>query len=209
MDFLELFQTIVGILIISGIVYSLTKSLKRLFQVAGGLVILETYNNIWDLGIWPIIQNAYGIYGVMLLTLMALICNLLVLRWYQKKSNVDWLGITIVDDILLKSKLIKEKYVQKSGVKKIILKIQVYFFNFMEKIIQRKWLPFLLLSLFIDSFIATAFYLHCKNKSVNVPMKKIDYFVFVLSTLISCFAWSIFTELIVLPSVKSLWGSIS
>ncbi|MEI6528685.1 MAG: hypothetical protein WCO10_03400 [bacterium] len=101
MNIWDIVKIVFWILIVSGTVFYFTKSVKRLFQVAGGLALFEAYNSLYDYGLWPIIQGWFGSNGVIGLTIGALVLNLIMLKWYQK-CRVDWLGITVVDDFVAK-----------------------------------------------------------------------------------------------------------
>jgi hypothetical protein len=177
--------------------------------VTSGLVILETYNGIWDIGIWPVIQHLFGVYGVLVLTLIALILNFAVLRWYQKHTKTDWLGITVVDDIVMKADKLQHTYRVSTGVHKLFIAIPAGFFWLAKKTIVGKWVPLLVLSLFTDGFVATAYYVNWKNKSMHCQLGKSEYTVLAMTTVISCLAWSLFTEWITLPAFQSLWHTIT
>ena len=97
----DILKILFWIVIIAGTVFYFTKSVKRLFQVAGGLALFETYNSLYDYGLWPIIQGWFGSSGALGLSVGALILNFIMLKWYQK-CKVDWLGITVTDDIVKK-----------------------------------------------------------------------------------------------------------
>jgi len=200
----DILKVLFWILIVSGTVYFFTKSVKRALQVAGGLALFEIYNSLYDIVLWPIIQGYFGGKGALVLTVFALILNFIMLKWYQK-CQIDWLGITVTDEMIKKSEKARLAYSASEGVKKLKLAIPVYGFWIIEKAITIRIIPFLVLSVYQDSFVATAFYLHRKNGSVKVGLKNEDYIVFVLSTLFSCFVWTLFTEWITLPAFKSMW----
>ena len=197
-----------GIVIVAGTVFYFTKSVKRLFQVAGGLALFETYNNLYDIGLWPLIQGLFGGYGAVALTVLALILNFVMLKWYQR-CKTDWLGITVTDDIVERSRLTSATYKASHGWKKLWLALPTFGLWIATKAITIRIIPFLVLSTIQDSFVATAFYLHRKNGSVKVAMTKWDYIVFLVSTIFSCIAWTLFTEFLTLPAFKSVWHTFS
>lgn len=204
MNIWDIMKIVFWILIVSGTVFYFTKSVKRLFQVAGGLTVYELYNSLFDIGLWPIIQGWFGAYGALGLTVTALICNFIILKWYQK-CQVDWLGITVVDDILEKIIKTKVKWQKGSILKKILFALPVLILWFAEKAITVRIIPFLALSAIDDSFVATAFYLHRKNGTVKTAMTKWDYGVFIVSTVFGCVVWSLFTEWVTLPAFRNVW----
>lgn len=209
MNLSEILKILFWVLVVSGTVFFFTKSLKRLFQVTSGLFILEFYNSVWDIGIWPVIQGLFGVYGIIGLTLIALVLNFAVLRWYQKYCKTDWLGITIVEDIIHKAKHIQCLYNSSKGFRKILIAIPTMLLWVAQKCIIGKWVPILVLSLFTDGFVATAYFINWKNKTMNCRLGRDEYFVLGLTTIVSCVAWSIFTEWITLPAFKTLWQTFA
>jgi hypothetical protein len=206
---LEILKTVLGIVVFAGIVYACTKSLTRLFQVAAGQAIFGLYNIIFDFCLWPIIQDKFGVYGAVGLTLLATVMNLCVLMWYQKTCKTDWLGIDIVHDIVAKAEHIRTVKHTYHGIRKFLFLIHKSVFLLSACLIKGVWIPILYISLFHDSFLATAYYVNWKHHTVNVKLVKDDYIVFLTSTLISCIGWSIFTEMITLPAFKTLWQTFA
>lgn len=203
----NLLQILFWILIVSGTVFYFTRSVKRLFQVAGGLALFEAYNNLFDYGLWPIIQGWFGGYGALGLTLTALICNFAMLKWYRS-CKTDWLGVTVTDDIVIRADEMLFRYRQSVGRKKLMLALPTLALWIAERGIRVRLISFLILSVFGDSFIATAFLLHRKNGRANVALKGEDYVVFILSTIFSCVVWTLFTEWITLPAFKNMWQTV-
>ncbi len=204
----DILKILFWIVIIAGTVFYFTKSVKRLFQVAGGLALFETYNSLYDYGLWPIIQGWFGSSGALGLSVGALILNFIMLKWYQK-CKVDWLGITVTDDIVKKSVDVRQAYKMGNGLKKLKLALPTLILWIVEKAITVPLIPFLVLSAIQDSFVATAFYLHRKNGSVSVALKKVDYVVFILSTIFSCFVYTLFNEWVIIPAFKHMWQTFA
>lgn len=204
MNIWDIIKILFWIAIISGTVYYFTKSVKRLFQVAGGLALFETYNNLYDFALWPIVQNKFGSLGVVGLTIGAVIFNFVMLKWYQK-SKVDWLGITVTDAVVKKSVDVRCKYLTSDGLKKLLLALPTLILLIVEKAITIRFVSFLILSIFQDSFVATAFFLHRKNGKFDVVLKKEDYVVFIISTIIGCLAWTLFSAVVTIPAFKHVW----
>lgn len=209
MNLIEILKILFWILVVSGTVFACTKSLKRLFQVTSGLIILEIYNNVWDIGIWPIIQGIFGVYGVIGLTLSALILNFVVLRWYQTHCKTDWLGITVVDKIVLKAQQMQENKSTDIGFKKFWNTICLNVLLVLKKIIVGKWIPILVLIIFTDGFVVTAYYLNQKYGSVHHKLAKNDYIFLIVSTVVGCILWAFFTEWITLPAFRNIWQFVS
>lgn len=207
MNIWDIMQIVFWILVVSGIVFYFTKSVKRLFQVAGGLALFEAYNNLFDVVLWPVIQGWFGGYGALGLTVTALILNFIMLKWYQR-CKVDWLGITVTDDILKKGFLVGFSYEFSYGWEKLRLAPLVGIYWLVEKAITVRLIPFLVLSVFGDSFIATAFLLHQKNGHKDVALEREDYVVFILSTIFSCLVWTLFTEWAILPAFRNMWQTL-
>lgn len=209
MKLTDILHVLFWILVVSGTVYCFTRSFKRLFQVTGGLMLLSVYNNLWDIGIWPIIQGLYGLVGIMVLVLLALCSNFLVLRWYKKTCKTDWLGISVVDDIVQKAIHMQHKYSLSHGIHKFLISVPTAGLWVAQKLIVGKWVPILVLALFTDGFVATAYYMKWKYKDSNYIFGKSEYIILTLTSIVSCVAWSIFTEMITLPAFKSLWETFA
>ena len=200
---------IFGIVVFAGFVYVFTKSITRLLQVAAGQAIFGIYNILFDLVLWPIIQEKFGFYGVVGLTLLATLLNFFVLLWYQKTCKKDWLGIDLVHDIVAKAEQVRTVEHTYHGFKKIWFPIYKAILLLSARLIKGTWIPILYLSLFHDSFLATAYYVNWKHRSMNIKLAKDDYIVFLFSSFTSCIGWSVFTELITLPAFKSLWHTFA
>lgn len=204
MNLWDIIKIVLWILIVSGTVYYFTKSVKRLFQVAGGLALFETWNGILDYGVWPLIQGFFGGFGALGMILLTFANNFITLKWYQK-CKIDWLGITVVDDVLIKVVETRRKCWSGSGLKKTLLALPAICLWLVEKAITVRLIPFLVLSAVQDSFIATAFYLHRKNGTVHVVLEKGDYVVFILSTIFSCLVYTLLNEFVIIPAFKNVW----
>ena len=208
MSIVDIVKIVFGIIVVSGIVYAFTNSLKRFFQVAGGLAALSAFNNLVDFGIWPVVQGMFGAYGVVGLILMATVLNFLVLRLYQKTSNTDWLGITVVDDVVRKADEMQGVYHGSSRSRKAVYAFPYLGLMVAKKIIEGRWVPILVLTVFIDSFVATAFHLHSRNRGAHHVMRREDYVFFVVCTVVSCLAWTAFPQWITLPAFKNSWEPV-
>ncbi len=204
MDIQSILKTLFWILIVSGTVYYFTKSIRKLLVVAGGFTAFESWNAFLDLGVWPIVQGLFGIFGALGMIILTSIGNFIILKLYQK-SKEDWLGITIIDDVVKKGLEVRRVYKTNSGSKKLLYVMPAFGFWVVEKIISVRLIPFIILSIY-DSFVATAYYLQRENGTVKVVLKKKDYLVFILSTILSCEVWALAIEWLTLPAFKNVWG---
>jgi len=204
MNIQKVLEILFWILIVSGTVFYFTKSVKRMFQVAGGLAIFESWNYVFDYGLWPIVQGCFGGIGALVMIILAFINNFILLKWYRK-CQVDWLGITVTDSVIKKSIEIRKSFDVSHGLKKLILALPTLVLFIAEKAITIRLIPFLVLSALQDSFVATAFYLHQENGNAKVELKAKDYFVFVLSTIYSCLIYTLFSEWVIIPAFKNVW----
>lgn len=205
MNIFEILKTAFGILAFALVVYFITSSVKRLLEVAAGQALFGLYNILFDFVLWPIVQEKYGVQGVIGLTILATIMNLCVLFWYKKTCKKDWLGIDVVHDIVEKAEHTRTTTKTLIGFAKIWYPIYKAVLLVSSYLIKGKWIPLLYLSLFHDSFLATAYYINWKHKKVNVEFAKDDYVVFFVSTAVSCIGWSIFTALITLPAFRQIF----
>lgn len=205
MNIFEILKTALGILAFAFVVYFITNSLRRLLEVAAGQALFGIYNILFDFGLWPIIQEKYGISGVVGLTILATIMNLCILFWYKKTCKTDWLGIDIVHEIVAKAEHARTAKKTLVGFARIWYPVYKAILLLSASLIKGKWAPLLYLALFHDSFLATAYYINWKHKTVNVELGKDGYIVFFVSTLVSCIGWSVFTALITLPAFRQIF----
>ena len=164
--------------------------------------LYEAYNSSFEFLVWPIIQALLGFIGIALLTLIALINNLIILLWYQKKK-VDWFGVNVLEDLKTKGHLWVHKVDDsKNVVKKISLYIPAKILQLMIWTLNKNDIfAFVTLSVWQDSFITTIFLRHGKFDKLD----RRDYIIFVSSTILGCLVWSGLMQ-IVITVVKSIWG---
>ncbi|MFH0755117.1 MAG: hypothetical protein V1910_00420 [bacterium] len=205
MDIIEILKILFWIFIIAWTVFYFTKSVKRFFQVAGGLAAFESVNGLLDFGLWPIIQGSFGYKGIIVLFIFALIFNFFVFKLYQK-MGIDWLGIIVTDDIIKKSEKMLMEWKIKNWRKKILLAPITFFLRFLSICIKVKVIAFFVFSLFWDPVIAMALFVHRKYGSAYIKLKLKDYIFFLLSTSIACFGWTIFNWIIIIPAFKNIWS---
>lgn len=184
----------VGIVTFGIIVWLVSKNLKNTLKVMSGWGIYEAYNFAFDFLIWPIIQGFYGVIGIIILILIALINNLIILMWYQKKK-VDWFGVTDFEKFKIKGHLWVNKLDDSPNkIKKISLFIPAKILQFLIWLLNKNDIfAFVTLSMWQDSFITTIFLRHGKFDKLD----KRDYIVFVSSTILSCLAWSVLVEVVI------------
>ena len=198
----EIIIAILGVVILGIIVLFVSKNLKRSLQVMSGWGLYEAYNFAFDFLVWPIIQGFFGIVGIVLLILIALVNNLILLLWYQNKKT-DWFGVNVLEDLKTKGHLwVHEVSNHKSAVKRISLFIPAKILQLMIWLLNKNDIfAFVTLSLWQDSFITTIFLRHGRFDKLD----KRDYIIFVSSTILSCLAWSVLMQAIII-TVRFFWG---
>jgi hypothetical protein len=191
-----------GILIFGTLVFLISKNPKHTFHVVSGWVIYEAYNSAFDFLLWPMIQNLYGLWGIISLTVFALLNNLVLLLWYHK-NRVDWLGVKAVEDMKEAGHVWAHKVGDsQNSIKKISLFLPAKILHFIIWLFHENDIfAFVTLSTWQDSFITTIFLRHGKFDRLN----KRDYMIFVLSTILSCLVWSTIMQ-VAITGVKLTWG---
>ena len=185
------FLIVFSLALIGIIVYLLSGNWKKAFMVVGGWGVYEITSNIYDYIFWPFIQNRYGDGSVIFLSIGATIMCFLLLKWYQVSGN-DWLGVNYLEEIKIKA----DKWAN------LIYKHQNWFIRIIMFVPAKSlqlviWLlkindisAFLFLSIWKDSFVTTAFLRHGKFGK----LEKRDYRIFIVSAIISGFAWGAFVK---------------
>lgn len=193
-----------GVLALGLIVFVVSGNLKKTIRVMSGWGIYEAYNFLFDFILWPLLQAFYGIWGVILLIILALINNFLILLWYQSKK-IDWFGVRVLEDIKEKGHVWVNKIGKsKNIVKKYSLYIPVKVLQLMIWLLNKNDIfAFVTLSVWQDSFITTIFLRHGKFTKLD----RRDYFIFVFSTILSCLAWSVLMQIII-TAVKAIWSLV-
>ncbi|MGB8815735.1 MAG: hypothetical protein WCC74_00645 [Minisyncoccia bacterium] len=186
---------VLGIAILGAVIFLISKNIKRTFQVMSGWGLYEVYNFAFDFLVWPIIQAIFGFLGIILLIIIALINNFLILLWYQKKK-VDWFGVNEVEDLKIRGHLwVHAVHNHPNVIKKISLFIPAKILQLMLWLLNKNDVfAFVTLSVWQDSFITTIFLRHGKFDKLD----KRDYIIFVSSTILSCLAWSVLMQFIII-----------
>jgi len=195
------------LLVIGTAVYLLSGNIKKTLMVVGGWGIYDSIDSVYNLIIWPIVQNSYGVISVLYLTIGAIILNLLVLHWYQRQGT-DWLGVKYLEEIKEREVEFANKfYFHKNRIVRILMYIPIKIFQLVIWLLKKNDVfAFFFLSLFNDSFITTVVLRHGRFDKLN----KRDYLIFISSTLLGCFLWGFFVEigLFILHFLVNLIGSL-
>jgi len=193
---------VAGIVILGIIVFLVSKNWKRTVQVMSGWGLYEAYCFAFDFLLWPILQAFYGFLGILVLIALALTANFLVLLWYQKKK-VDWFGVNEVENIKTKCHLwVHEVSNHQNVIKRFSLYIPAKILQFMIWLLNKNDIfAFVTLSVWQDSFITTIFLRHGRFDKLD----KRDYIIFVASTILSCLAWSVLMEVVII-AIRAFLG---
>lgn len=204
----EILKIVAGIIIVAWIIYVLTQSIRRTLEVATGLAIYESFNALYDMILWPYIQAKYMLLGIILLTIGAGIINLILLQIYRI-SKIDWLGTEEFEKFVEYSMKLKAKYdSETTWYKKVLHAFPALVTGIVAKSLNNKVFAFIYFSTILDSFVATAFYKSQKSGGRKDVITGGDYVYFVGSTVFSAGVWAVFSAIITIPVVGSLWNAI-
>ena len=89
---------ILTIFVIGTVVYLLSGNIKKTLMVVGGWGLYDFADSVYNLVLWPVIQNSYGAISILYLTLGAVAFNLPVLYLYQRGGK-DWLGVKYLEEV--------------------------------------------------------------------------------------------------------------
>ncbi len=167
-----------------------------------GWGIYEAYNFSVDYVLWPVLQSLYGLYGILILIVMALINNFIILLWYHRKK-VDWLGVSEVENLKAKGHLwVHQVSNHENLVRRFSLYLPAKFLQFMIWILNKNDIfAFVTLSVWQDSFITTIFLRHGSFEKLD----KRDYFIFIFSTIFGCLGWSLLMQVII-TAIRAILG---
>lgn len=193
-----------GIIALGFIVFVVSGNLKKSLKVMSGWGIYEAYNFLFDFLLWPVLQAFYGVFGVLLLIILALINNFIILLWYENKK-VDWFGVDVLENVKAKGHIWVNKIGKsKNIVKKISLYIPAKILQLIILLLKKNDIfAFVTLSVWQDSFITTIFLRHGNFNKLN----RRDYIIFVSSTILSCLVWSVLMQAII-TAIKTIFGGI-
>ncbi|MEI8339240.1 MAG: hypothetical protein WCF94_01090 [bacterium] len=183
-----------GILLFGLVVFLVSKNIKRTAVVMSGWGLYEAYNFAFDYIIWPILQAFYGVWGMIILIIMALTMNFFVLIWYHKKK-VDWFGVNEIEDLKVKGHMwVHEVSNHKNLIKRFSLYIPAKLLQLMIWLLNKNDIfAFVTLSVWQDSFITTIFLRHGSFEKLD----KRDYTIFIASTIFSCLAWGVLMQIVI------------
>ena len=164
------------------------KILKRVAFVGTGWGLYSAFSWVYDNLLWLAVIGYLGVLqGSIVLTIGAMVINFIFLVTYQKNES-DWLGVNGFEDL----KEHGDKWAAKvqghhNAIVRLVLWVPALFFRLLVLAVRKNnMLAFVVLSIFEDSFITTAFL----RGKVGGELTKRDYTVFLASTAFSCIYWS-------------------
>ncbi len=176
-----------------------SKNWKTIAKVMSGWGIMELLNFFYDFPFWIWLQHHFGfVLGSIYASLGAFIFNFGLLIWYQQ-SGEDWLGVNIFEQIKKEGSEWTKKINSYNGwFLKIVLFFPVYVPSQIFRLViwslnKTELTTFIIFSIGTDSFVTTIFLRHGKFGKLNFR----DIKIFVASTLLSCFVWSLFNGFLV------------
>ncbi len=196
---------IITILAIGVVVYLLSGNIKKTMVVVGGWGIYDFADSIYNFVLWPIIQNNYGAFSIVYLTLGAVAMNLPVLFLYHRGGK-DLLGVKYLEEVKERELEFANKfYYHGNKIVRVLMYIPTKIFQFVIRLLKKNDVfAFIFLSLFNDSFIATVFLRHGNFDKLN----KRDFMIFTGSTLLGCALWGVIVE-VVLSLLHIIGGWLS
>jgi hypothetical protein len=184
------------------VVYLVSKDWKRTLQVVGGWGVYEIICLIYDYPIWLFLVGYFGdVNGSIIASVGAFAQNLALIIWYQK-NGTDWLGVNILEEIKERAGVWVTKINNhRAWYVRFGAYVPVRFFRAIICLLRKSdFTAFIVLSLWKDSFVTTAFLRHGKFGQ----LEKRDYMIFITSTILSCLWWSVFSVTI-LKVLQFIW----
>ena len=162
---------------------------QKLLHMGTGWSLYSAWSWVYDNPLWLAVIGWLGVgVGSALLTLGAMVNNFIFLVAYQKNEN-DWLGVNGFERL----KQDGEKWAQKAQshtnlLIRALLWVPAGFFRLLVWAVRKNnLLAFVVLSMYGDSFITTAFL----RGKVGGKLTTKDYATFLASTALSCAYWSL------------------
>jgi hypothetical protein len=127
------------------------------------------------------------------MSVMSLIINIFLIKWYTRKDN-DWLGVNIIEDLKRDGYKKIDRILKNSHVLLVaIMYIPIKLFNSILWMLKKNdILAFFVMSIWQDPFMTTVFLRHGKNG----PVTRKDYRVLLTSTVVTSLYWIVFIEVI-------------
>lgn len=189
-------QIIIFLIVLFLVLFFVAKDWKTIAKVMSGWAVMELFNFFLDFPVWMWFQVHFGlIRGSIYISTCAFVFNFGLLIWYQWCGE-DWLGVNILEKVKKEEKEWAKKinnYKNKSWFLKIVLFLPVYvpyqtFRLVIWSLNKTDLTTFLVFSIFQDSFVTTVFLRHGRFGKLDWR----DIKIFVASTILSCFTWSLF-----------------
>jgi hypothetical protein len=175
---------------------------NKIVKVIAGWTLYESWNWILDTPVWIYVCALLGVLiGSFVMTALAFVNNYIFLFFYNR-NNSDWLGEDVFEVLKDKAdKLIKWINNHSNQFVRIILWTPNLPFRFLFWAIQKNdVLAFIALSCLTDSFVTTTFL----RTDVGNKLTRRDHLIFVSSTALSCFYWSLRNG-VILAIIKGGW----
>ena len=184
------------------IVLLVSRSIRKAVCVAAGYGIYTLLSELYDMVLWPIIQGAYGVNGVIGMSLGAVAINFMVLSVYQRQK-VDWLGVGVIDALMRRSTDTANRFRNHPSCAGAFLFIPASIVQFLTRGLKTPWLAFILLSTIGDSFLTTAF----MRQGRFGPLERQDITIFFTSSLVGCGFWVVWNAGVV-TVFRQLWSAV-
>lgn len=185
------------------IVLLVSRSIRKAVCVAAGYGIYTLLSELYDMVLWPIIQGAYGVNGVIGMSLGAVVINFIVLSVYQQQK-VDWLGVSVIDALMNRSADTATRFRNHPSWAGAVLFIPACIIQFLTRGLKTPWLAFVILSTLGDSFLTTAFMRQGRFGS----LERRDITIFFTSSLVGCGFWVVWNAGVV-TVFRQLWRTIT
>jgi len=187
-------QTIIFFTVLFIVLSLVSKNWKTIAKVMSGWGIMESLNFFYDFPLWIWLQAHFGfVRGSIYASIGAFVVNIGLLIWYQR-SGEDWLGVNIFEQIKEEGDEWARKVNSYQGwFLKVVLFFPVYLPSQIFRLVlwslkKTELITFIVFSIGTDSFVTTVFLRHGKFGPLNLR----DVKIFVASTILSCFTWSLF-----------------
>jgi len=184
------------------IILLVSRSIRKAVCVVAGYGIYTLLSELYDMVLWPVIQGAYGVNGVIGMSLGAVAINFMVLSVYQRQK-VDWLGVSVIDSLLIRSTDTANRFRNHPTWTGAFLFIPACIIQFLTRGLKTPWLAFILLSTLGDSFLTTAF----MRQGRFGPLERRDMAIFFASSLVGCGFWAVWNAGVV-TVFRQLWSAV-
>jgi len=167
------------------LVYKVTGQRKQAATVATGWIIFESVSALFDVILWPVVQNSWGIYSLPFLFVAALVIDLTMLYFYQT-SDEDWMGVDALEELKAKSmRWEKMMFEHPNVLVRIIAFFPVRLYSAAMFLLRKNDVTAFVLLSGYNPFLCTAFLMHGKRGKLG----KTGWKIFLSSMFISFAVW--------------------